>query len=130
MRLSRSLALLIVLTAFGCGSEEDQNSGTLGLPTQSACPSPPTLMYENFAKDFFEIHCLECHDSKKKGKQRNGAPADHNYDTLGGIRLWANQIDRAAAGGPGAINTFMPPDGGPTEVERRKLGEWIACGTP
>ena len=47
-----------------------------------------------------------------------------------GVRLVANHIDRYAAAGPDAVNEIMPENGdAPSEAERRKLGEWLACGS-
>ncbi len=47
------------------------------------------------------------------------------------IRDQLDDIDTIAAAGPDAVNTEMPPDTpAPTEEERRKLGEWLACGAP
>ena len=38
--------------------------------------------------------------------------------------------NRAAAAGPKAVNTYMPDGASVDEAERRKLGEWLACGAP
>ena len=59
---------------------------------------------------------------------RQGAPSDHNFDTLAGILKVSGHVDSHAAAGPVSVNTSMPPsDPKPPEEERRKLGEWLAC---
>ena len=76
-------------------------------------------------------YCVRCHGSTVMGTARNGAPADHNFDDLALIKRFAAHIDDLAAAGPTKVNTMMPPDGAaPSVDERRKLGEWLACGAP
>jgi hypothetical protein len=50
--------------------------------------------------------------------------------TLEQIKDNIDVIDRAAASGPDATNTFMPEGGSVSTEERKKLGEWLACGAP
>lgn len=112
----------------GCSSEEDE---IFGPPTQTACPEISTLTYGTFGEQFMTQYCTRCHSSQLKGADRNGAPEFHDYDTVGGVRSVADHIDQTAASGPAATNTSMPigaPQ--PTDEERRKLAEWIACGAP
>jgi hypothetical protein len=95
------------------------------------CPetSPPT--YGDFAADFFADYCTRCHHSALFGADRNEAPEGVNFDTLEGIRAHALEIDQTAAKGPAATNVEMPVDGSmPTEAERERLGQWLACGAP
>jgi uncharacterized membrane protein len=79
-----------------------------------------------------ERYCLPCHSVDVGYTSRRGAPEEVNFDTLDDVRDWAEDIDTHAAAGPSATNTEMPPSGRPkpTEEERRKLGEWLACGAP
>ena len=55
-------------------------------------------------------------------------------NTLANIKaVPAAHIDAESAAGPAHVNTSMPPASAsaqPTEAERLKLGEWLACGTP
>ncbi len=104
----------------------------MGVATNSVCPENSSLTYEDFAKPFFERYCLECHSEKLQGSARHGAPSDHDFDTLDDV-FASNlaHIDLVAAAGPDAINTDMPRGTRtPTEAERRRLGEWLACGAP
>ncbi len=62
---------------------------------------------------------------------RNGATPGYNWDDLPTIRAHIDEIDLYAAGGPDVINRTMPPsDPRPSDDERIKLGEWLACGAP
>ena len=102
-----------------------------GVPTGSSCPPDSTLRYDNFGKEFMSSYCTRCHSSELKGGARNGAPDGRNYDTLDGIKADIGEIDEEAAAGPRAVNTGMPKGSpSPSEEERRKLGEWLACGAP
>jgi uncharacterized membrane protein len=109
---------LLILGALGCSGSN---------ATDSTCPPATDLSYETFAQPFMENYCTGCHSSTLTGSARSGAPAGYNFDTLEGIRLRAQAIDETAAAGPSAVNTYMPPNGGPSEEERRKLGQWLAC---
>jgi hypothetical protein len=46
------------------------------------------------------------------------------------VRAQASAIDKAAAAGPSTVNTYMPEGSSVDTAERRKLGEWLACGAP
>lgn len=132
----KQLAIAVLLgSALACGDSHDhdddadhEESAEVGEATGSTCPTDSTLTYDNFGKEFFASYCLSCHSSKVSGAARLGAPTDHNFDTLQGIQANIDHIDETAAAGPSATNTAMPPSGGPTAEERKKLGEWLACG--
>lgn len=121
-RISVFLALLA-----SCSSN-DTGAGATG----STCPSSSTLSYDSFGKSFMDRYCVRCHSSTLTGSERNGAPSDHDFDTLEGLRATEPEhIDEQAAAGPDHVNTAMPPgDPRPSEAERRELGEWVACGMP
>ena len=129
--------LLMIVLVGACGGG--------GTPTSTAttCPDPDpgTLTYENFGMQFMTDYCIACHDSALTRSQRNGAPLFHDFDTLLGVLEVTGHIDQQAGSGPNADNRFMPPSqcpttpGGaldtrcaqPSEEERQKLAEWIAC---
>lgn len=126
---------MVALVLIGCTSTPT--------PTGTSCPDPDpgTLTYENFGEQFMTDYCIVCHDSALTRSQRNGAPIYHDFETLIGVLRTPDHIDEQAGFGPEAENRFMPPDrcpsepGGPittscrqpTDEERRKLAEWIAC---
>lgn len=97
--------------AAGCGSKA----------TGSTCPTtnPPT--YANFGQNFMQTYCLSCHGA-------SGRPP--NLSTLANIQAERTEIDETAAAGPNGVNTEMPENGSVPEAERRRLGEWLACGAP
>jgi hypothetical protein len=96
-----------------CGDDEGEATG-------STCPDDSALTYENFGGPFFQSNCLVCHGSS--------GPESPKLDTVEQIRANSGEIDKQAAAGPNAVNTNMPEDGSVSEADRRKLGEWLACG--
>jgi mono/diheme cytochrome c family protein len=117
VRASLSLALLVLsgAAASGCGDDA-------GVATGSSCPSDSALTYDNFGQAFFSDHCLVCHGAK--------GPESPKFDTVEQIRSNRTAIDEQAAAGPDGVNTNMPESGSVSEADRRKLGEWLACGAP
>ena len=113
--LSWALVLLAAAAVSACGDEA-------GVATASSCPSDSTLTYDTFGQAFFQTNCLACHGSK--------GPESPKFDTIEQIRANSRAIDEQAAAGPGGVNTNMPEGGSVAEAERRKLGEWLACGAP
>jgi mono/diheme cytochrome c family protein len=117
VRALLSLAALAwgAATVSGCGDDGGEATG-------STCPSDSALTYDNFGAAFFQSNCLVCHGS-------NG-PESPKFDTVEQIRAHIGEIDEQAAAGPNAVNTNMPESGSVSEADRRKLGEWLACGAP
>jgi mono/diheme cytochrome c family protein len=127
-----TLALTLVAVS-SCGSDSEGSAS--GGPTGALCPTTSDLAYDSFdngfGRAFMEQYCTRCHSSMLAGAARNGAPSDHDFDSLAGIRMASEHIDEQAAAGPDHVNTSMPPSGPrPSEAERRQLGEWLACGAP
>jgi uncharacterized membrane protein len=121
---------LVALALVACGSPQASESS--GQATGSTCPSDAQPTYQTFGSSFMQRYCTRCHAASRSSSERQGAPSDHNFDTLDGLRMTdAAHIDEQAAAGPDAENTAMPPNAPkPTSDERRKLGEWLACGMP
>jgi mono/diheme cytochrome c family protein len=115
MRALLSLAALVCggAAVSACGGDEGEATG-------STCPDDSALTYENFGAQFFQSNCLVCHGSS--------GPESPKLDTVEQIRANSGEIDKQAAAGPNAVNTNMPEDGSVSEADRRKLGEWLACG--
>ncbi|MDX2053412.1 MAG: hypothetical protein SFV15_13525 [Polyangiaceae bacterium] len=117
------------LALFGC-SDDDHHSEPV-TPSGAVCAAGSTLTYESFGKTFMQTYCTSCHSSALSGTSRSGAPSDHDFDTVGGIRSALEHIDSNAAAGPLGTNTAMPPGNlKPSLDERKRLGEWLACGAP
>lgn len=120
-----SMAIAAASGVAACGGDDhdhDDGSGSSG----AACPTTNAPTYDSFGRSFMSTYCTRCHSAM--AMDRHGAPSDHNFDTLSQIRSFAGHIDQYAAAGPSAVNTSMPPDDlKPTEDERKKLGEWLAC---
>ncbi|MFO0675565.1 MAG: hypothetical protein U0169_03465 [Polyangiaceae bacterium] len=120
--LSASLVVVAILASSvlaACGSSTT-GSGGGNQATGSTCPTGSTLTYENFGKAFIQTNCLECHETKENPK----------LTSLATIQSVAKDIDREAASGPNATNTSMPEEGSVSTEDRKKLGEWLACGAP
>lgn len=99
-----------LLLAAGCNG-----SGATG----ATCPTTSTLTYDNFGRAFFANYCDRCHANGIRPSIANQAA----------IQSQRTSIDRESAAGPNGVNTAMPENGArPTEDERRRLGEWLACG--
>lgn len=130
--------LLPALLLAGCGSARDVppqgQPGTATGTTAAQCAALgwTGLTYAGFAAPFFTAYCTACHATAVVGAARNGAPPDHNFDTLAGARQFADHIDRMAGASPSLSvkNTSMPPAGpAPSDHERQQLSCWIAQGT-
>jgi hypothetical protein len=122
-----ALTAATLMAAAGCGGDDHPHTGGA---TGSVCPSGNTLTYASFGESFMTRFCIRCHSTALMGDMRQGAPADHNFNSFAGVFRFADHIDEHAAAGPNAVNTDMPPsDPRPTEDERRQLGQWLACET-
>ena len=136
----RCVPMLIgVLASNGCGDDDpddsdersEESAEMVGRETGAECPTGSTLTYDNFGRQFMSDYCLRCHSTRVTGKARQDAPGDHNFDTLADLDLFAKHIDGLAGSGPDATNVEMPPsEPKPTQAEREKLSEWIACDLP
>ncbi len=116
--------LALALALAGCSDPP-----LFGPPTQSQCPPGSALTWDSFGRKLMEDYCTRCHHSELVGAARQGAPSFHDFDTVFGVRAVDDHIDETSASGPAATNTSMPPDvPKPTLDERRRLGEWLACG--
>lgn len=132
-------ALGAAIAFFGvaaCGSHDHEDDhphdvANIGPPTKATCPTTQTLTYANFGQSFMRTYCLRCHSASVKGDARQGAPSDHNFDSVDDIRGLADHIDQYAGSGPASTNTEMPRnDPKPSLQERQKLAEWLACKAP
>lgn len=111
---------LVLLTAAACGSESARSG-----EAPQTCGSDANLTYESFGQPFFLSWCSGCHGADLGENERAGAPPNLNFDDLSAIRAHSERIRERAV-----THQTMPPAGGPPEDERRRLGEWLACGAP
>jgi uncharacterized membrane protein len=131
-RLTLIWSLLVAVFSLAACGQAGESLGSTGQATGSTCPEDSSPTYETFGAGFMARYCTRCHASSLRSSARQGAPSDHDFDTLEGLRMTdAAHIDEHAAAGPAGENTAMPPgEPRPTTDERRKLGEWLACGMP
>jgi hypothetical protein len=109
-------------------SEEGDPQGDAGededeLP-EVDCDADPIPTYEEVAA--FE-KCTTCHSSELTGTERNGAPADDNWDDYEEAAEHAEEIAHEVFEGE------MPPaDSGMTltAAEEQDLYLWALCGAP
>lgn len=123
---------ILIVASMACGDNTSADHDDGGSASGATCPTDSSLTYANFAQSFMTQYCTDCHATGLRGSARQGAPSDHNFDTLDAIRgTETEHIDATAASGPAHTNTQMPPADymrQPTLEERRQLGEWLACG--
>lgn len=130
IRILIAATLLFAGSISACSSDSNSHSESEGTATQSTCPLESAPTYDSFGREFMEAYCTRCHSSALSGTARNDAPVGHDFDTLEGVIAVAEHIDEYAAAGPAGTNTAMPPSApAPTDEERRRLGEWLACET-
>lgn len=111
-----TLRILILGALLGC------TTGSDGADT-AVCGHEPALTWANFGQGYMDKHCVGCHSSLLREDQRNGAPVTVNLDTWDGAVAWGTRIDARSLGDA----PTMPPGGGPSELERRLLAEWLDC---
>lgn len=127
-RLRWSFLVSVLLAISGCEDEDEHEHEAL---SGAECKEGSTLTWDSFGEKFMTDYCTRCHASSLSGAARQGAPSDHNFETVALVREQIEHIDEQAAAGPDSINTEMPIGApAPTEAERLLLGEWLACGAP
>ncbi len=107
---------MLLLLSCAEGPADDSASGF--------CDDQPTVTYESFGAGFFTQYCQPCHGSGSENRQ--GAPDDVIYDTVGDIWQRAERILERATG----ENRTMPPVAGVHEVDRQRLEIWLTCAEP
>lgn len=127
-----SSLLALALVGAGCGSTSDEHEHEHSGGSGATCPTTGAPTAQSFGNAFLANYCTSCHSVSVKGSARGGAPTDVNFDTLEDVRKWATDMDTHAAAGPNGTHTEMPPAPlpAPTQAEREKLGQWLACGAP
>jgi len=129
------LILMASLILSACSGEGDRsetpskppNSKLPRTPTNLNCPTGSSLTYENFGEGFMLTNCTSCHARSLEDGNRAGAPVKYNFDKPEDI---ANQrgLIRYIAADPKTAR--MPPAGRVSELDQKRLLEWIDCGAP
>lgn len=105
-----------------------------GLP---ACPPGNPLTFRSFGAGFLRTWCTGCHSSALAEGERQDAPIDVNFETRALYLPRAQDVytravveAHAIAVDPAASASPMPPAGLVPAADRRRLAQWIACGSP
>lgn len=107
-----------------------------GGPALPPCPPDNTLTWRSFGAGFLRTWCTGCHSSHVPADQRQDAPENVNFDTHALYKPVERLVyDRAVLEAhklslDPASASPMPPAGVPGEADRRRLAQWIACGSP
>lgn len=111
-------ALTALFGSVGCG-------GPVPIDDHPCPPGGTPLTYESFGKGFMDAYCQSCHAAH--AVERYGAPGGYAFDTVDDVRRLRARIFVRAAG----PNVSMPPGpNDPSNAERDKLADWLACGAP
>lgn len=108
----------------GHAQEDAGEDAGLELPTDVDCDADPIPTFDQVAA--FDT-CTTCHSSELTGTERNGAPADDNWDDYVEAEEHAELIAHEVFEGA------MPPaDSGLTltAAEEDELYLWALCGAP
>jgi uncharacterized membrane protein len=134
-RRCRSLAAVgaIGLALAACGGadsglepEAAEDAAPIESLAERPCPEDTFVTYEDFGGPFMLTWCNTCHSAALPEGERQEAPVGVDFDTIAQIRTQAERIWLRS----GDQNETMPPVGGPDEIDRELLGEWLACGAP
>jgi hypothetical protein len=108
-------------------------------PTAALPPCPPdnTLTWRSFGGGFLLTWCTGCHSSTLAADARQGAPDDINFDSHAAFKPHDRLVyeravleAHAVATAANASASPMPPAGLPSDADRKRLAQWIACGAP
>jgi uncharacterized membrane protein len=94
-------------------------SGTNSKFESATCPPNTTLNYVDFGKPLIDKSCSgsDCHTM-------GGSKGGISLDGIGNVQKYKAEVYNAAA----ADNTKMPQGRSMSSDERKKLGDWLACG--
>ncbi len=101
-----------------------------------ACPQDNALSYRSLGAGFLRTWCTGCHSSTLAAADRQDAPDDVNFDRPDLYKLQERLVyERAVLEGhkfaaDPASASPMPPAGLVPAADLRRLGQWIACGSP
>ena len=124
-----SLGLMACNDGGNLGAGDGFDGGTEGTGGTSLiegreCPPDNATTYTNTGGPILISWCISCHSSHVPADQRQGATVGVNFDTVIDINEQLLRIYARA----GDDNNTMPPVDSLSADERRRLGDWIACG--
>lgn len=138
MTAMRALLIPVLLLA-ACGGDDASSAdaappdaetikGCEVLRDPQAQPGDPIDgdTWATFGQDFFADNCVRCHSTTRVGADRNGAPADYNWDVEATVRDHLDEIRIVV--GVTMFMPFTPPD--PECSERQRLVRWIDADAP
>ncbi len=105
-------------------------------PSPGACPPGNPLTFRSFGAGFLRTWCTGCHSSTLPERERQDAPTGVDFDSHARYLPHAAAVyERAVVEGHAATQspataTPMPPAGLVPDADRRRLAQWIACGSP
>lgn len=117
----QAIAHLGLLGLLACEGPEAGDTGDTG--ADPLCGHEPPLTYDTFGRQYLRTHCAGCHSQGLPEGHREGAPVGVDLDTWEGAVQWAERTQVRATGD----SPTMPPGGGPTDAERARFAEWVAC---
>jgi uncharacterized membrane protein len=115
------LIATLILAFAACSSSEEEE-----LPPVVDCSAVQPIPKYSEVLAFRDV-CTNCHSSSKTGDDRNGAPAEINFDQFASASSHAEQAAIEVN------NDAMPPDTSGlslTEVQKTTLYDWAMCGAP
>jgi hypothetical protein len=118
---ARELGWMLGLVACGSVGDADRKPP---LDTASEVACDPANGWDPFARGYLTTWCTPCHSESLIGADRAGAPVGVDLDSWAGASLWADRVAHRS------LDDTMPPGGGPSEAERARIAEWVACGAP
>lgn len=117
--LIRILNFVGVVALFGCGT------GETDAETRELDPCETTTAdYTTVGAPFIQTWCTPCHHSELTGTGRPPGSESVNLDSFELVIEHLDRIELRALGD----NPSMPPAGGPSEDDLKRLTLWIECG--
>ena len=117
--LIKAVTLVGMVAFFGCGTGETE------VETSEIDPCETTTAdYTTVGAPFIQTWCTPCHHSELTGEDRPVGSESVNLDSFDLVIEHLDRIELRALGD----SPSMPPAGGPSEDDLKRLTLWIECG--
>ena len=123
--LTNLIPFLLLLSACQESTEKPQNLEQLQMQNNNDCSNIPWT-YHNVGAPYMMTWCTSCHHIDVQSGERAGADLDVNLHSYHDVLTHLDRIQARALSEPAT----MPPAGGPSDIEKQRLREWILCGAP